>query len=454
VALLMFVIGTLLVPIAISGLWARNLVVNTDRYVETVAPLSSDPAIQDAVINRTSDAVTEAVDVPKLVDDAIGPKGKVLAAPLEAAVGSVVTTATGKLVRSKQFSSVWAGANRRAHSQLVKVLTGTKPGPAAAVIVDLQGVSNKVTDNLRSAGITVASTNTKGPNASIELYSQAQLEKIRGSFHLVEMFASALPWVALLLLGLAVVVAPDRRRGLMGLGLALAVGSGLLLLVFAVGRAIFLDAVPVGGSTAAAAAVFDTMVRFVRGGTRTVLAAGVVVAIAAWLFGPSKLPVRIRGVVSRATSSAGDSAAAHGASSGAVGRWLAQNLGVARGGVGVLCAVTLVAWSQPTAAVVLWIGVAALVALVLIEVLARAAGPLELPTLPTLPTLDEVPEVPSVPTQPDASVRAGASSGAASGTAASGGAASGSAASRSSASGSAASGSSASDTADDASSGV
>jgi len=48
-AVLLIVVGCVLAPLAGVAVWARNQVTNTDRYVRTVAPLASDPAIQAAM---------------------------------------------------------------------------------------------------------------------------------------------------------------------------------------------------------------------------------------------------------------------------------------------------------------------------------------------------------------------------------------------------------------------
>ena len=49
VATLLIVIGCILAPISVVAVWTKNLVTDTDRYVATVQPLASDPAIQSAV---------------------------------------------------------------------------------------------------------------------------------------------------------------------------------------------------------------------------------------------------------------------------------------------------------------------------------------------------------------------------------------------------------------------
>lgn len=56
VATLLIVIGCILAPLAGVAVWAKSQVTDTDRYVATVAPLASDPAIQNAVADKVTAA--------------------------------------------------------------------------------------------------------------------------------------------------------------------------------------------------------------------------------------------------------------------------------------------------------------------------------------------------------------------------------------------------------------
>lgn len=372
-SVLLLVVAALLVPLAITGVWAKNQVSNTERYVATVAPLAKDAAIQRAVADRTSQAITDAVDVPKLLDEAIGPKAQVLAPPIEAAFGNVVDTVTLKLAKSEQFDKLWVTANREAHSQLVKALEGNKNASSNAVAVDLSGTVAKVAEKLKSVGVPLTLDASTSNGTTLELYSSDQIGKVRGYYRMATTAASVVPWAVVVLLLLAAFVAPNRRQGAIGAGIAMAVGAALLLGGFGIGREVF---VTNANSAAAAADLFDILVRFVRSATRAVLALGVVIAFVGWSFGPSKAAVSLRRGLARATNAAGDAASAHGMGGGKVGRWAREHRGALRVLVGVVAAVVLIAWSRPTANVVLWIALAASLGLLLIEILVRTdTGP-------------------------------------------------------------------------------
>lgn len=43
----LIVLTCLLVPITLITVWVHDIALHTDRYVSTVAPLATDPAVQD-----------------------------------------------------------------------------------------------------------------------------------------------------------------------------------------------------------------------------------------------------------------------------------------------------------------------------------------------------------------------------------------------------------------------
>jgi len=82
VAAVCIVVACLLAPLSVVAVWTRNQVTNTDRYVATVSPLASDPAIQDAVADQITAQVLAYIDIQGLTTQAV----EALAVVAEAAV--------------------------------------------------------------------------------------------------------------------------------------------------------------------------------------------------------------------------------------------------------------------------------------------------------------------------------------------------------------------------------
>jgi hypothetical protein len=175
-----------------------------------------------------------------------------------------------------------------------------------------------------------------------------------------------LPIATLVLLGLGVLIARRPRRALIGAGLGFAASMLVLAAALLIARNLYLNAVPASAPGDAAAAAFDSLVRFIKTTLRTLLVVGLVVAVGAFFTGPSAAAVRTRHALS-----SGLGRLPHGGQSGPASRWTYAHRTALRIGAVALAALIFVFWGQPTAAVVIVIAVLLLVVLGLIEVIGR-----------------------------------------------------------------------------------
>jgi len=201
------------------------------------------------------------------------------------------------------------------------------------------------------------------------LFQSEDITRARSAFSVLNTLGVWLPVVAIVLLVTGVYVAADHRRALVGAGAGLAASMVVLALGLAVFRSIYLDSVPAAVLPHDAAAVlYDTIVRFLRLGLRTVLVLAPVVAAAAFLTGPSVSAVRTRAGLAGAIGWGVDRA---GLPTGRVGAWVETNKRALRIGAVALACLALVFWGRPTGKVVLGLTLALLVVLALIEFLGR-----------------------------------------------------------------------------------
>src|SRR4029453_14054954 len=179
---------------------------------------------------------------------------------------------------------------------------------------------------------------------------------------------------------------PARHRGVCGprdtpggwLGAAPGggggVGMGVLALRLPIFRSIYLDGVPATVLPHDAAAVlYDTIVRFLRLGLRTILVLALVVAAGAFLSGTSVTAVRTREGLNHAIGWLAGSAERAGLRTGPVGSWVGANKRALRIAAVAVAALVLVFWGRPTGKVVLGLTLALLITLAVIEFLARPA---------------------------------------------------------------------------------
>jgi hypothetical protein len=253
VAVLLIVLGCVLAPLAGVAVWARNQVTNTDRYVATVAPLASDPAIQNAVADKITAQVFTYIDVKGLTTQALdaltsqglaprlGDQLRALAVPIDNGVESFTRTQVGKVVQSQAFADAWVQANRAAHEELVKALTGEGGGAITVendtVTLNMAAFVQVVKERLTASGFALAARIPQ-VNASFVLFQSDDITKARSAFKLLNTLGNWLPVIALVLLAAGVYVAKDHRRALVGAALGVAAG----MVVLALGAA----GVPVG----------------------------------------------------------------------------------------------------------------------------------------------------------------------------------------------------------------
>jgi len=386
------VVGILLIALAILGplsivsAWAHRIVGDTDKYVEVVTPLAEDPAIQEAITTRITDEVFNHIDVKELTGSAITAleaRGvpptavaslQALTIPLEQAIHSFVHDRIEAIVQSETFENAWVAANREAHSQMVVALTGeggdgTVSVEGETVQVNLAALISTVKSELLDSGFNVASRIPE-VNATFTIFESEDLTKAQNGFRLLEKLSTALPLVCLVIAGIAIAVARNRRLAVIGVGLSVAFGMIALGLALTIARPLYVDAIP-GGDAAqlAAESVFDTLVGFIRTNLRGVLLLGLLVALAAWLSGPSTGARQIRSLATGGVDRLRHSRTSA-VSTGAFGvaLWNARNF--LRIGLVALVAIVLLFKDPVTGKDVIWSVVLALLAWLVIELLA------------------------------------------------------------------------------------
>jgi hypothetical protein len=389
VASLCIVLACVLAPLSAVAVWTRNQVTDTNRYVATVTPLASDPAIQQAITDQITAQVFNYIDVQGLTNqavDALAERGltpalaaqlRALAVPIANGVQSFTRTQVAKVVQSDAFADAWVQANRAAHAELVKALTGEGGGSVTVendtVSINMAAFIQTVKQRLVDSGFSVAARIPE-VNASFVLFQSKDITRVRTGFNLLNTLGIWLPILTLILLVLGVYIAKDHRRTLVGAAIGVAVSMVVLALGLAVFRSIYLDAVPASVLPHDAAAVlYDTIVRFLRLGLRTIFALALVVAAGAFLSGRSVTAVRTRQGLTRAIASLQGGAEHAGFRTGPVGARVYEHKRALRIGAVTLAALALVFWGQPTGKVVLGLTLALLVVLAIIEFLGRPA---------------------------------------------------------------------------------
>jgi len=394
VAVVAIVLGCVLAPVSVLGVWAANQVSNTDRYVANMTPLISEPPIQHALSAAITTQIVNRVDTQALTNQAITQLSQAhltrlsdlvrsFAGQITSGINSFIGTAVARVVASPAMATVWVQANRTAHAGLVRVLSGQGGGTLdvqnGKVVLSLAPFITQVKQQLTARGLTFAN-NIPAVSATFPLFEAPNLQKAQQGYRLITTLKWVLPLLSLALLAGGVWAARSRRRGLIGAALGLAASMLVLAVALAIARAIYLNSVPQSVLPPdAAAALYDTLVRFIKEGLRVLLLVGLVVAAGAFLTGPSRAAVSVRRAVTSGIGWLRARGERAGLRTGPVGAWTGAHKPLLRvTAVGVVVLI-FIFWGQPTLAVAVWLVIVLLLLLGVIELIGGRAPQVAIP---------------------------------------------------------------------------
>jgi hypothetical protein len=385
---ILLAVVVLLAPLCVVARWTHGEVSDTDKYVNTVAPLARNPEVQAAIAHRITTLIFQYVDVQGITDEAanaLAERGlsdrattglKALSGPLDSAVQSFVEEKVLEVVQTDAFEQAWDNANRQAHNQLVAALTGDTSGSVQVsgdeVRISLAAFVDTVKQSLIDQGFGLASQ-IPTVDATFVLFSSSDLGKAQKGFHLLDVVATVLPILTLLLIAIAVFVARSRRAALIAAGLCVALGMVLLGLLLTGTRPFYLDALPDTVNQQAAGVVYDTLISSMRRNLRIIGVVALLVAAVAWAVGPSKSARRLRSTTTtgaQAVTGFVRESSQRRVDTGEFGRSLWDLRTPVRIGIVVIGVAVLLSNNPLSAGLVIWTIVLMLIAWFVLELLA------------------------------------------------------------------------------------
>ena len=389
-----------------TSVWARGEITDTDRYVDTVAPLADDPAVQQAVATNMTNRVFEYIDVQGLTSQAfaalaqqgalppaLAAQLQALAVPLSNGVRSFAEDQVLNLVQSDVFADAWEEANRAAHEQIVAALTGESSAVTIendAVTVNLAPFLAEVKERLVARGFGLAER-IPAVNAEFVVFRSSDLTTVQNGYRLVDALGMWLPFICVALAALGIFVARNHRLAFLGAGLGLAAAMVVTGIALALARRAYLDGVPPDVLPAeAATAIFDTLVRFLRDSLRAAFLIGLLTALVAFLSGPSVTAVTFRRWATAGLAYAKGGIEALGLDLTRPTGWVAPQARVLRAAVFVVGFVVLLVERYRTPDLVLWVEAGVLLGITVVQFLATeprqvsrpARAPQEVGTVP------------------------------------------------------------------------
>jgi hypothetical protein len=288
-------LGCGLAVLSLLALWLRGTLLNTDRYVNTVAPIAANPAVQDAVAQKLENAIYSRVDFSSLAQEVLPERADVLGPAIERGAQAVISDRIRDFTRSDRFKEVWIDANRRAHTRVVELLEGGRSKRLVldndTLYLDLSPIVARVKTALQDRGLDrIAAAIPPTVDGRVTLVQSGALTDAQTGVRALKATSIILPILALLCLLGSVWLARDRRRGVLRAGIGLALAMLVMIACLAIGRSLYLDALDQNVLPHdAASGIFDALVAFLRHAIRIVAVAAIVIAVLAFFAG---LPLR------------------------------------------------------------------------------------------------------------------------------------------------------------------
>src|SRR4029077_14210678 len=207
VASVLIVLGCVLGPVAVLGVWAGNEVSDTGRWVATVEPLIHDPAIQNVLTDKITAQITAQLNLTGTIDQAstqldsqglprISSLLKTFGPQIASAVTGFIHTAVHRVVASPAVARIWVQVNTVAHQQVVKVLSGQGNSAISTsngqVVLNLGPFIAAAKQDLIARGFTLAS-NIPPVSPTVALFQAGDLDKAQAGYRLVKALKIVLP---------------------------------------------------------------------------------------------------------------------------------------------------------------------------------------------------------------------------------------------------------------------
>ena len=348
VAAAVFIMITAFALVAsVVGVWAATTVLSTDRWVSTVAPLPKDPKIAAAVAEYSTEQLFTAIDVQQRIENVLPPQAAFIAGPVTGQLRTQIRNTVYNVMQSDQFQRIWVGVNEQVHDRVLAIIEGKSQTVTAQqdrVEINLLPLINQVIralsdqlptlfgktitlpdlssgeipDNLRDRVQEALGVTLPANFAQFTVYDNGQLYAVQQSVEAAKRYLVLFVTATVVLLLIALVVSPWRRRTLVQLGLWLVVAAVAVSAVLRGIRDQLLAQVPEGVYRDGVAAAVTSVFSLLRTRGTQLIWIGAILAVVCYLVGPGRGATWLRAQVRRGAVATG-----HATARG--GRWLGGN---------------------------------------------------------------------------------------------------------------------------------
>jgi len=302
---------------SVFSTWIRTTTLDTNTFVNTIAPIVKNEAVAKAVTDIVVKQLFEKYNIKgelkkgltqldTAVRSALPPNAPVpdvslgaLADPISGGLESIAKTAAEKILTSEVFYKTWKEALTLAHQTAINIIRGNKNAAITSVgdkvVLNVKPLLDQIQAQLIASGLTFLEKVKVPANiGQIELFTAKQLGAVKSIVKLLDLLYWLLPLLALLCFAGAILLARNRRRVLIRSGIGLVIVMLIVLIVLKVTHSQLFGQIKVPQNLAAANVVWNQLLGGLKSGIWGILALGAVVAIGGGFAGPSKWAVWTR----------------------------------------------------------------------------------------------------------------------------------------------------------------
>ncbi len=292
--------ATLLLALAIALLvagnllfWAGGTVVDNDRYSQTMAPLIRNHAVQQAVASYTTSQLYQNVDVTQQVQNALPPQADFLAPTIASQLRGATQTTLEKVLANPQFQDRWNQAQSKAHARFI----ATVKQSGGDGVINLNELYQQLSGSLAGTKLAfLAGKQLPSKVGSIQVASGEQIRVLHQVIGHINTWRIVAILLFLLCAAASVYLARRRRHMVIRLGLLSAAALLATLIAGRITREAVAAQVQPAYADATRQAVQIVLHPLVVQ-TTVLLCLFALVALVAWLTGPSRAAVYVQGRV-------------------------------------------------------------------------------------------------------------------------------------------------------------
>ncbi len=295
-ALGLVILGTILTFAAIFSIWVNRQALNTNNWVDTSTRLVKNEEVRSQLSDYLANQLFANVDVAGELREALPPRLAPLATAAAGGLQQLAPQVAERLFATPRFEALWETANRKAHESLLRVLDGGSSNVSTEngeVKLQLGAVLAQIGEG---SGVGEALVSKLPPDAGeITIVKSDELSLGQEVANLLRKLPIVLTLAALLCFALAVYLSPRRRETLRSVGFAFVI-AGLLSL----GLRGFAGTYVVSGLSKttsvepAVEAIWSIGTSMLVTIATSAIVFGLLVALAAFLAGPTKIATTIR----------------------------------------------------------------------------------------------------------------------------------------------------------------